>query len=455
MEKEFMVEECMDKYQLCKKIGSGGSGIVWKAYDRYVERYVAIKEFEKESAEADWEVEMLKELNHSAFPIIFDYVKSENANYLVMEYIEGQNLLHYIEENGKVEQEQAVQWTMELAEVLQFLHERKQPVLYRDMKPANVLIDTKGNIRLIDFGTVCYRYEQKAQVCKVAGTKGYAAPEQMEETGVRSVDERCDIYGLGATLFHMLTGCNPSMPPFLLQPLRTYDRRLSAGLEKIVAKATAGEKERRYANIRRMKRDLEKYKVKDKVRKTISKAFVTGYYVCLAGGACHFLSCWGKAERYLIGTEVSHMGEKQMIETQMLSAACFLLILCIGKCIAELWNKRGIRGIRQERNIILTEKKSNGIFLIFAGLLIAGCLLAKQEVSAQGENTLFVNVRNSKGQKLLIRYDAEYPLADTLRLELPLDNFEKGERYELRLECRNRDTGESQSRIFYLKGLEP
>lgn len=458
-----------EKYELREIVGSGGSGTVWKAYDCHLGRYVAIKEFGKETSEADWEVEMLKELQHPVLPAILDYVKGEETSFLVMEYIDGVNLLDYIEENGRVEPEQAVKWALELTEVLVFLHERKRPVIYRDMKPANIMIERNGKVRLIDFGTVCFRYDEECTY-KVAGTGGYAAPEQLEAAGVKNIDEKCDIYGLGTTLFHMLTGCNPSMPPFLIQPLRYYDRRLSIGLEKIIKKATAVEKEKRYTSVRRLQQELKQYKEMDKLRNGISKVAAMVYYVCLAGGTCHFLQCWEKAERYLAsagrlyivppgsdlpGIVIPCMAQKQISEMQMLIYASLLLVLCIGKCILERWSNRGIHAMRQERNIILTEKKNVGSFWWFLPVLLAVCMLTGGEASAKEENTLFVNVRNEKGQKLLIRYDTEYPLTDTLRLELPMDNFEAGERYELRLDCTNRKTGDSQSRIFYLKGLEP
>lgn len=122
-----------------------------------------------------------------------------------MEYIEGRNLEKYIREKGAVRQEQAVKIACELAEVLIYLHESKLPVVYLDMKPANIILDDKGMLHLVDFGTACLRYQEKEKT-GCAGTCGYAAPEQLTVSGRGKADERSDIYGLGATLFHMLTG---------------------------------------------------------------------------------------------------------------------------------------------------------------------------------------------------------------------------------------------------------
>lgn len=438
------------KYIIKEIIGNGGSGIVYKAYDPHLNCDVAVKQFTKrksmqEVGQAQWEMDWMKKLRHPAFPTILDYVEEEEGRYLVMEYIEGICLLDYIEENGCVEQELAVKWMLELAEVFLYLHERSQPVIYRDMKPANVIIDSMGKVRLLDFGTVCLRYQEEGGE-KYVGTKGYAAPEQLEQGEGKWLDERCDIYGLGATLFHMVTGCNLSKPPFLIQPIRTYNRKLSMELEKIVTKATAWESGKRYDTVRGLKQDLERYQRKDRLRDWWQTFAGTGYYVCMTCGILRFWWLWAEMER---------LENRSHLEKDVILTAIALIGLCVGKSMRYQWKRRGNRSVRQERNLVLTEKRGIGLLQIFIPVLIAVNLLSGQSKAATEENTLLVNVRNEKGQKLLIRYDAEYALKDTLRLELPLENFEEGGNYELRLDCINRKTGESHSRIFYLKGLEP
>lgn len=144
-------------------------------------------------------------------------------------------------------------------------------------------------------------------------------------------------------------------------------------------------------------------------------------------------------------------------------------MLCIGKGMVAKWFSRGCRSIRQEKNVLLTAKRGKGLVSVLLLALLATGTVKGIRVSAESkpmepmgemrtevsEQDLFVVVRSGKGQKLLVRYDAEYPLTETLKLELPLKNFAQGEHYELRLECTNRETGETSSRIFYLKGLEP
>ena len=458
-----------EKYIFYEEIGSGGSGKVYKAYDRHLQRLVAVKRFRTEDAASDRELGMLKELCHPAFPAVTDYMEEQGYKYLVMEYIEGKNLADYIREKGTVGQERAVKWALELAEALIYLHERKCPVIYRDMKPANIIIDGKEHVRMVDFGTAFLRYQEGEETC-AGGTWGYAAPEQFEKSCSRMVDERSDIYGLGATLFHMLTGCDPSRPPFLMQPVRFYDRRLSAELERIVRKATEQEREKRYSNVRRMKQELENYGRADRMKRFAGHAVKAAYRAALAVLAISFFRLWAWIERLDGGMGGGTMEgklyglERSMAEGRMLLTAACILLLCIGRSVVSRWGSRGYRGIRQEKNVLLTVKNGKGLAMalllgvLAAGGTGAGSVWAKDTagyVQDGAEHTLFVIVRNEQGQKLLIRYDAEYPLSDTLKLELPLKNFEEGEHYELRLECINRETGTAQIRTFYLKRVEP
>ena len=475
-----MEEKLKEKYIFYEEIGSGGSGTVFKAYDRHLQRLAAVKRFPAEDAASGRELGMLKELCHPAFPAVTDYIEEQEYKYLVMEYIEGKNLADYIREHGSVDQERAVKWALELAEALLYLHERKCPVIYRDMKPANIIIDGKEHVRMVDFGTAFLRYQEGEETC-AGGTWGYAAPEQFEKGCGRKVDERSDLYGLGATLFHMLTGCDPSRPPFLMQPLRSYDRRLSAELERIVHKATEQEREKRYASVRRMKQELENYGKADRLKRLAQNAVKAVYGAALTTASFFFFRSWtwiermdgGLGEEIMAGKEYGMAGmfgmygiKRSAAEGRMLQAAVCILLLCIGKSMVSRWKSRGYRSVRQEKNVLLTVKRGKGLAMalvlgvLAAGRAGSGNVWAKDaagyaQTQAEEERKLFVIVRNELGQKLLIRYDAEYPLSDTLKLELPLKNFEEGEHYELRLECINRETGAAQSRTFYLKGVEP
>lgn len=477
----------MDKYILWEQLGSGGSGTVYRAYDTHLKCDRAVKKFSAEEAVWRKEWEVMKGLRHPLLPVITDFIDEGEDKYLVMEYIEGQNLEEYIREKGRVGQEQAVRWALELADVLIYFHERKSPIIYRDMKPSNIMVDKDGKIHLVDFGTAWLPYRD-GQESKGAGTYGYAAPEQMSG-GWGGADERSDVYGLGATLYHMLTGDNPAKPPYFMQPIRFFDGCLSAELEKVVKKAVEEEAEKRYQTMRQFRWALMNYGKGERVMGRLKKAAEVSYYINIFGLGAAFASLSGQP------------GHKK----ETLLTAALILALCLGKSALCAWKGRGRKGMRQERNILLTEKRGRGLALsvlaAFSILALSGGAYASaagermaavwgegmegnlaveeipeeegdmeaekgerktEEEETEAEETdeengklLWVEVKNERGQKLLIQYDAVYQMTESLKLELPLRNFEEGEVYRLRLECTNCGTDEKSSRIFYLKGVEP
>ena len=141
-------------------------------------------------------------------------------------------LSQILRENGAIPQKYVVSWAKILCDVLLYLHTRDSPIIYRDMKPGNIMLKPDGNLMLIDFGTAReYKVKNRGDtVC--LGTVGYAAPEQFG--GMGQTDARTDIYGLGATMYHLLTGKNPGKPPYEMKPIRQINSSLSGGLEKII-----------------------------------------------------------------------------------------------------------------------------------------------------------------------------------------------------------------------------
>lgn len=253
-----------DKYELQKKIGEGGSGIVYLAWDRHMECMVAVKEEKLKQTEVEAgllkkEMEYLKSLKHPMLPVVHDYFH-ENSWYLVMEYIEGHSLHNYIEKGGCIEEEQACRWGLQLLELLSYLHGQRPAVIYRDLKPENIVVCKDFRLRVVDFGAAIFMNYDSHMQESIAGTAGYAAPEQLGE-GYRKggrVDERSDIYTFGATMYHMLTGFNPSRPPYGVRALRRMNPGLTSGIEKIVSKCTEAEPDKRYQSVEEIKRDLKR-----------------------------------------------------------------------------------------------------------------------------------------------------------------------------------------------------
>lgn len=190
------------------------------------------------------EPHMMMKLDHPAVPKVVDIVEDENRICIIREYIEGQTLDAVLQETGPVKQDTALMWAQQLCDVLGYLHKQNPPYIYRDMKPANVILQPSGNVKLVDFGAVTVYDALRDQDDCILGTKGYAAPEQYAGKS----DPRSDIYGLGMTLHHLLTGVDPNMPPYETKPIRSINPNLSRDLEAIILRCTQLNPEDRFQN---------------------------------------------------------------------------------------------------------------------------------------------------------------------------------------------------------------
>ena len=217
------------RYQLIKQLGAGGYGVVHKASDiEFGGRMVAIKEMSQaelsahdraEATEAfKREAYMLAALTHPNLPSIYDYFTENGRWYLVMSYIEGETLEAYLNRSvgGKLPVEKVLFIGSQLASVLSYLHKRNPPIIFRDLKPSNIMRIPDGQIYLIDFGIARHFKVGQPKDTIALGSPGYAAPEQY---GRAQSTPQTDVYSLGATLHQMLTGIDPSEHPFNHAPL--------------------------------------------------------------------------------------------------------------------------------------------------------------------------------------------------------------------------------------------
>lgn len=253
------------KYKILNKIGQGGMSVVYLAMNERANKQWAIKEVRKDGVK-DYDVvrqgliaetDILKRLNHPHLPSIIDVIDRDDTFLIVMDYIEGKSLDHWLKKDGAQPQEKVVEWAKQICDVLGYLHSRKPPIIYRDLKPANVMLKPDGQIMIIDFGTAREFKETSIEDTSCLGTQGYAAPEQYGGHG--QTDARTDIYTLGATMYHLLTGHNPSLPPYEMYPIRRWNSALSSGLEKIVLKCTQRNPNDRYQNCAELMYALEHY----------------------------------------------------------------------------------------------------------------------------------------------------------------------------------------------------
>ena len=232
------------KYKILNIVGRGGMSIVYLAMNEKANKQWAIKEIIKNDyrdlAVERKEIEMMKRLKHPNLPAIVDVIEQKESLLIVMDYIEGRSLEDIVQEYGPQEETLVVKWAKQLCDVLHYLHTQTPPIIYRDMKPSNVMLKPDGNIMLIDFGAA---REYKATNLKdtvLLGTKGYAAPEQYRSDG--QSDVRTDIYSLGVMVFRLLSGTEPVM----LCPIREICPNVSVGIEKILLKCTRVAKRERY-----------------------------------------------------------------------------------------------------------------------------------------------------------------------------------------------------------------
>ncbi len=228
MIKEIASGQCLGKYEIKKVLGHGGFGIVYLAEDIVLRKKWAIKQIIKSGSFIIEEALVMKDLDHIGIPRITEQIEDEQYYYIVMDYCKGESLKKYCCRN-KVTIDEIIDWGIQLCEILTYLHTQKPPVIFRDMKPGNIIIGENGQLKLIDFGIAKTEIEKDAR-----GTKGFAAPEQY--AGIYSISS--DIYNLGATL----AWCSKDMR--------------ANQLKRIIKKAISKNVKRRYKDSRQFKKKL-------------------------------------------------------------------------------------------------------------------------------------------------------------------------------------------------------
>lgn len=253
-----------EKYQLLEEIHKGNNSNVYSAKDRKLGSYWAIKKIPKHNSAASTlmaEAEILTRLNHPALPRIRDIEEDENYFYIIMDLVQGENLRTYLKLQHPIPQNLVVSWGIKLCDVLSYLHANK--IIYRDMKPSNIMMskESKYNIKLIDFGIARVVKNPNEEDTTALGSFGYAAPEQYGDDA--KTDERTDVYGLGVTLFQLLTGINPKRYERDEFNPRLERTDLSSGLSRVILKATNKNPDKRYQSAKEFKYALQHYQEYD------------------------------------------------------------------------------------------------------------------------------------------------------------------------------------------------
>ena len=247
------------QYQACRRLGKGGMGEVYLARDIHDGTLWAVKiqECNEKNYELlSAEVEVQSGLNHPAVPKIRRTYRMNQCLYIVMEFVEGQTLDAYLKAGKIIPEEIVLEWFRQICDVLVYLHGRDVPIVYRDLKPSNIMIQPFGDVKIIDFGIAGeYGQGEKPRKRLMALTRGYAAPEQYD--GRYLTDVRTDIYALGVTMHYMLTGKNPNTPPYYFRSVRRLNRDISYAMEYIVKKCIQPNPDKRYKSAALLRDELD------------------------------------------------------------------------------------------------------------------------------------------------------------------------------------------------------
>lgn len=310
-----------DTYEVIERLGSGGGGIIYKAYHRRMQKYVAIKLIKDEikcGLNIRSEVDMLKNLKNDFLPQVIDFVEDGNDVYTVMEFIEGQNFKQLIYSGRKFDEKQARKYAFQLCKAVEYLHGQNPPIIHSDIKPANIMLTPQDNICLIDFNISMLSNNGIASA--IGGSQGFAAPEQFkriinapsyiddfrEETRfidndeteilldsnispkqtskiktknatLAFIDTRTDIYGIGATIYYILTSRTPISGYVDFRGIRC-----SSGIKDIILKAMNPNPSKRFQSVSEMRKALRNNSYKSSKSPTYLMLSAFAAVLCLA-----------------------------------------------------------------------------------------------------------------------------------------------------------------------------
>lgn len=294
-----------NKYEILKLIGRGGMSEVYLAMDVNLNKQWAVKEIKKENTpeskiaveSAMIEAGLIKELDHPSIPRIVDILDYDEVVYIIMDYIEGEPLSHILSREEALSEDAVLIIAESICNVLIYLHSQEPPIIYRDIKPDNIMIAPSGTIRMIDFG-IARRFRPDTGSDTVClGTKGYAAPEQFSND--KQSDARTDIYSLGVTMYHMITGKKPTEEPYEIYPIRYWNSKLSAGLESIIIKCTKNNPNDRYQSADELLYALWHHEELDEAYRKKQKIKLATAFGVLALSAIMFIAGIGMRLKYV------------------------------------------------------------------------------------------------------------------------------------------------------------
>lgn len=442
-----MPERIGGKYEIVGSAGKGGTGEVFCVFDCRLQKRWAAKKVAKECP--GMEAFALGKIGPDCFPRIVDVVEEEDCRYLIMDWIEGETLLERLKREGAMPEEEAVNIGVALCDAIGSLHRMQPPLLYLDCKPSNIMTDPEGKLWLIDFGSALESAEPEVE--PFSGSFGYAAPEQFGPgAGKRRADVRSDVYGLGRTLYALLSGMDPAKPPYGACPLRSCNPEISRRLAGIVEKCTREKPEERFQTMEAVKNALLAQREKKRSDIWRRAAGSCGTWLLLALTLRRAWIFYGMLKDPAVG-----------VPDRLFS---FLFVILFAAA-AWLWQyftvEKPYRGLRCReaeplQSVLRTEKKAGRWLFV---ILLWGCahsaLTAGQggppaTVCAQetAGKQPFV-LRDAKMRKLLLKDGCVLKSGEPVFLELVPEAFAAGQEVEICVTATKKN-GESVQEYYFL-----
>lgn len=395
------------RYQIIEQAGAGGNGKVFRVLDLHLEKEWAMKLLDERNSSFSFrnqgekmdELQVLKKISHPNFPRIVDAFEEDGRKILIMDYIQGVTLEEVLKK-GPMKEEEMLVVLKQVCEAILYLHQQTPVLLFLDLKPANIMVEENGTVKLVDLGSVSV----KEKAGRISGSLGFASPEQVkvQKEGV-FLTEQSDVFSLGMVLYAMVTG-NCSRLPIVEYGsrfgicIRNSNSNLSGCLERILEKCTRGNAVRRYAGMREVKKELEHWE---------------------AGL---------KKKRWRFRSPIFYKNRERKRWYQEKSVFC-----------------------TEGRHSFFITKK---ILILFMGVL---CLVPGKVTRAEdktGEEEVLRNfekmhivVRDLNFRKVLVKEGCAYETKNNIILEIPWEEI-KGEKCRLWVEC---EDGSREKKRFYIE----
>lgn len=285
-------------YEIISRIGSGNSGIVYKARHMNLDKYVVLKKIKtdiKDIVNNRAEVDVLKNLKHACLPQVLDFVEDDGDIYTVMEYISGNSFKQYLDAGTEFLEQSVIIWMKQISATLCYLHNQRPPIIHSDIKPGNIMLMPNGNICLIDFNI---SFSFGAENAFVNGyTSGYSSPEQIaavkynqnqpDSSRWKKIDKRSDIYSLGATIYHMMIGEKPiTNEKGYVEDIRDKKPEMNEVFASVIMKCLEPNPAKRYQKTEDILEDLQDMEKKSKEycnllrKQKMTVGILTGVMLC-------------------------------------------------------------------------------------------------------------------------------------------------------------------------------